>query len=187
MNKLTLARPYAKAAFSYALATDAMEVWQEFLNVLAHLANHKISLDYLLNPVVAGEKKVEFIFAVYKDLSAKASDQSNQLIAIKTKFVNLLEQNGKFQLLTEIAALYKSCYLSHMNKLEVQVYTPHTLDKKTQDAIAQSLTRRYEKTIAIHSIEDASLIAGIVIESHIERIDASLKGKISSMLSNIQL
>lgn len=183
MNKFTLARPYAKAAFSHALATDAMEVWQEFLNVLADLAKHKISLDYLLNPVVTGKEKVRFIFAVYKDLSSKISDQ----LAIKTKFVDLLEQNGKFQLLTEMAALYKSYYLSHMNKLEVQVYTPHMLDQKTQNAIAQSLAQRYKKAVVIHSIEDASLIAGIVIESHLERIDTSLKGKINSMLSNIQL
>ena len=181
MDKLTLARPYAKAAFAYALDTNNLKIWQQCFATLGELTKQKDISAYLLNPLKTKQEKIGFVLDAYVDLSDKKLDQAF------IRLVHVLADKDKLHVLTEIAALYKRHYQSHTNQLEVKIYTPRLLNEQAKQSITRALAQRYHKDISISLIKDQSLIAGVVIETDIERIDASLKNRIHTMLKHIQL
>lgn len=180
MDKRTLARPYAKAVFLHALAQNKLDAWQNFLQLASFLLQQKEAQDYLYYPNIEKNKKTAFVLNVYQSIAKQKPEESY------TRFIQLLIENKKLPILAEIAHLYRYHYLNHRCQMEVTVRTPHDLDETTKSSICALLATRYQKNITIHTVEDTALIAGLVIETDVEYIDASLKGAVETMLERIQ-
>ena len=181
MDKQTLARPYAKAAFSCALTQNQLGAWQQFLQAIAQLFAQKAVQDDLNDPTTGKIQKAQRVYALYCDIFG-ANLQANH-----AHFIQLLIQYKKLHILAEIAHLYRQYYLHHTQQIEVIVRTPYRLDQNAKDTLRQVLAKRYhKKEVCLEVVTDTGLIAGLVVETRAERIDASLQGRINAMLEQIQ-
>ena len=87
---ITLARPYAKAAFEFAKGESAVDQWSQDLLVAAGLAQTEEILNYFGRPDVLEDDLVRLV-------SGENSTQHYQ------NFVRLLAQNDRLSLLPEVA------------------------------------------------------------------------------------
>src|SRR5579862_5132829 len=92
----TLARPYATAAFEYALQKNALPSWDGMLASAALLAKDKDVLSLLASPTVPKKKMADFFCDV---LSAVLDPE-------KRNFIRLLAENHRLSVLPEIAGLF---------------------------------------------------------------------------------
>lgn len=60
-EKKTLARPYAKAAFQYALSGDDLDKWSLMLHTAAEMVNNNKVHKVVANPSLSKEKELVFL------------------------------------------------------------------------------------------------------------------------------
>ena len=94
---LTLARPYARAAFSLARDADAMPAWSNAFAFAAQVAADPRVASLLRNPRLTHAEAV--------DLLSPGTDQDGAADGVFTRFLALLAENRRLPLLPEIAGL----------------------------------------------------------------------------------
>ena len=95
-ENVTLARPYAEAAFQLAKNGNALAAWSQSLANLAAIARNSDVEAYISNPHLAAEQRTSlFIGKAGESLSA---DQEN--------FVRVLVDNERLAVLPEIRDLF---------------------------------------------------------------------------------
>lgn len=65
---ITIARPYARAAYEYAVEHNVVAAWQVMLDGLAIIAKDKRVRRYLVHPEVTTEQASEIFFVIGKEL-----------------------------------------------------------------------------------------------------------------------
>jgi F-type H+-transporting ATPase subunit delta len=76
----TIARPYAKAAFQFAVADNALEAWSKVLADFALIASDEQVKALLLKPQLTSEQKVE-VFTTVSEQSV-SEPQKNLLVQL---------------------------------------------------------------------------------------------------------
>ena len=88
----TLARPYAKAAFEYALEKSALAEWAAQLTTLAAVVEHEGMAQVLVNPELTNEQQASTL-----------SDVCGENIGAELKnFISILAANKRLILVPEI-------------------------------------------------------------------------------------
>jgi F-type H+-transporting ATPase subunit delta len=172
---LTLARPYARAAFS--IARDALQsepaAYASWSNALAFAS--RIAAD----PQVAaslGSPKLTNAGAV--DLLA--IDDASEAVR---NFLAVLADNRRLGLLPEIAGLFEELRADAERVVKARVTSASALGNGELDGIKAALKKRFGRDVEIETAIDASLIGGAVIDAGDVVIDGSLRGKLSRLQS----
>ena len=98
----TLARPYAKAAFSLAQDSGALESWQGMLLVASQIAGDTSVAGVLDNPLVSPAQAVDL-------LTAAGGDRFDERFRA---FLGVLGANRRLPLLPEITSLFRRLKLA---------------------------------------------------------------------------
>jgi F-type H+-transporting ATPase subunit delta len=77
-ESLTIARPYAEAAFKIARELDALPAWSDALSRLASVAATQTARDFIGNPKV----DVAQVAAVIADTAGTLSDEQRNFVAV---------------------------------------------------------------------------------------------------------
>ena len=96
MEKTTLARPYAKAAFAYAEEQQNAKAWSQALWIAAQICLDTQAKQLLEDPRINDEQRFDLFYAVGKTYFNDA----------QTNFLKLLIENKRTTLLPEISALF---------------------------------------------------------------------------------
>ena len=167
-QSLTLARPYARAAFSLAQDAGSLPAWSDALAFAARLAADPQVAGLLGNPHLTDADAVTL-------LSPEGADE------VFGRFLALLAENRRLPLLPEIAALYDELRFDAERVVKARVTSAIELPAGELETIKQALARRFGRTVEIETAVDASLIGGAVIDAGDVVIDGSLKGKLSRL------
>lgn len=97
----TIARPYAKAIFEYALAVNKLSQWSEILQVLAVSVMNDAVTQFITNPETTEEQHQELLMTPF------ANSGINELKAIEN-LVSLLAKNKRLLLLPDMKVLYEA-------------------------------------------------------------------------------
>lgn len=167
---LTLARPYARAAFSIArdAGGDAMASWSQALGFAARVAADAQVAALLGNPRLADDDAVALL----------SPDGAGDLFA---SFLALLADNRRLVLLPEISGLYDELRAEAERVVRATVTSALELAPGELDTIKAALERRFGRDVEIETAVDASLIGGAVIDAGDVVIDGSLRGKLSRL------
>ncbi len=168
---LTIARPYAKAAFEYACEHEAIADWGLFLQRLDFVVRDERAADFLSNPQILKQQKVEFLEFLAGD---KISPEQKH-------FLKILAQYGRILCLPALADLYDQYAKKQQNLLDVEVSTPYPLDESEKQNLQKALEIRLGKSIAMSVIEDKDLIGGAVIRAGDFVIDGSIRAKLKRL------
>ena len=167
---LTLARPYARAAFALARDGGRYAEWSNALGFAARVA---------ADPQVAlllGHPKLSQADAVTL-LSPDGADEAFG------RFLALLADNRRLSLLPEIAGLYEDLRNEAERVVKARVTSATALTAAELETIRSALKKRFGREVEVESAVDETLIGGAVIDAGDVVIDGSLKGKLGRLQS----
>lgn len=167
---LTLARPYARAAFSLARDAGDYAAWSNALGFAARVAADPQVAALLGNPKLSHADAVTL-------LSPDAAPQHFG------NFLALLADNRRLALLPEIAGLYEELRAEAERVVKAKVTSAAELPAGELDTIKAALAKRFGREVEIETAVDESLIGGALIDAGDVVIDGSLRGKLSRLQS----
>ncbi len=169
-QSMTLARPYARAAFASARADNAMTAWTDALGFAARIAADPQVAMLLGNPKLTAASAAQL-------LSPQEPD------ANFGRFLALLADNGRLLLVPEIAGLYEQLRAEAERVVKATVTSATLLPPAELDTIKAALRRRFGRDVDVDTAVDERLIGGAVIVAGDVVIDGSLRGKLERLQS----
>ncbi|MGO9717426.1 MAG: F0F1 ATP synthase subunit delta [Steroidobacteraceae bacterium] len=170
-DRATIARPYAKAAFEYARAANALAEWSRGLRLAAEIVADERVAALLNNPRWTPASLAEFIGGI----AGVGLDPAMQ------NFVAVLAENRRLALLPEITAHYEVLRAQIENTVDVEVISAVPLDAAQADKLRQALDKRLKRRVRMQNRVDATLLGGAVIRAGDLVIDGSLKGRLERL------
>ncbi|RPE75839.1 F0F1 ATP synthase subunit delta [Vulcaniibacterium tengchongense] len=165
---LTLARPYARAAFALARESGRAQAWSQALAFAARVAAEPQVRSLLGNPQLAAADAVGLLVI----------DGADEAFV---RFLGLLADNRRLALLPEIADLFEEQRLESERVVKAKVTAAAELPGAELDAIKAALRKRFGREVELETAVDPSLIGGAVIDAGDVVIDGSLKGKLERL------
>ena len=165
---LTLARPYARAAYQASRDTGSTGDWSQALAFAARVAVDP-QVDGLL-----GDPRLSRADAVTLLSPEKASEAVSG-------FLGLLAQNGRLKLLPEISGLFEQYRAEADHVVRARITSAAKMSQAEVDTLVTALKRRFGSEIEVEMGVDESLIGGAVIDAGDVVIDGSVKGKLARL------
>ncbi len=175
-NLTTLARPYAVAAFEYALSQDILMPWQLFLQKAAEMAKQKDILKWLTHPFITKSQ----LLGLFEELL-----QPYLINLQQNNFLKILAENKRLILFPAIANLFAELKAQHEKIVDVNIISAVPLQENYQQKIAASLTKRLQRQIELTYEVDPSLLGGAIIRAGDLVIDGSVRGKLNRLLDSL--
>jgi F-type H+-transporting ATPase subunit delta len=174
-EKVTIARPYAQAAFATAREQGDLKGWSELLQCAAAVAADEGMAAVIANPRISDEQLVTLFLEL---CGAGTKDAGKNMIRV-------LADNGRLDVLPEIAALYEEMRAEAEAKVEAQVISAKALSESQKSALAAALAKRLGREVSLVCSTDESLLGGAIIRSGDMVIDGSVVGKLDKISSQL--
>jgi F-type H+-transporting ATPase subunit delta len=168
-DKLTVARPYAKAAFAEAKGGKHLGPWSASLRTAAAVVQDPRVQNLLGNPAVSTPELAKLVI----DLAGPQLDQQGR------NFVQTLAQNRRLAYLPEISTLFDELKDEAEGVIDVTVTSAAPLDNSQRQTLSAALERRLERQIRLHCETDPSLIGGAVLRAGDLIIDGSVRSRLN--------
>lgn len=168
---ITLARPYANAAFGYAAEQNALGDWLRQLQLAASVAGNDKIKSVIASPSLTSEQQADTLIALCgDDLSAKVRN-----------FIHALAANKRLPLLPEIATLFEQLKTQRENSVKVEIASAFPLDDAAAERLAQALRGKLQREVTINTVVDKSLLGGVLVRSGDVVIDGSVRGRLEKL------
>jgi len=167
-DRLTIARPYARAAFEGAQANKRLAPWSEALHVAAVVVNDPRVRTLLGNPHVTPEELAQLLSSI----AGPGLGQQG------INFVRTLAANRRLGYLPEIARQFDTLKDAAEGVADVAVTSAAALDEARRTRIAAALERRLKRRVRVHCEVDPKLVGGAVLRSGDLVIDGSLRTRL---------
>lgn len=168
-SALTLARPYARAAFTLAREQQRLDAWSQQIGFAADVADNATVRSLLASPAMTADTAI-ILLAPDGDLDPEFS-----------RFLRLLEANGRLSLLPEIAQLYEKARAEAEGVVNVTITSATELEAAEVETLSAALRRRFGTDIALTRAVNPDLIGGAVIDAGDVVIDGSVRSKLERL------
>lgn len=172
---LTIARPYARAAFEVARETSEQDQWLRWLGRLAELAQVSVIRDLFQSPQATPGQRIEVLVAL------AGQDMPRRL----RNFVQTLAFNNRLDALPAISQTYEQLLAESNATVSVTVTSASTLDESHREALLHALGRRLAGQIEATWMTNPDLIGGVVIQVEDKVFDASLKTRLARLAHTV--
>jgi len=168
----TIARPYARAAFSCALdAEEGLQKWSRMLGLLAAVSSEPVMSACLDNPVLSATDEAALLI----DFLDEELDQAGQ------NFVMALSDYDRIALLPSIAELFELLKANHEKTMDVKISSAFEVSEEQQTIISAALTRKLQREVVLETEFETELLGGIVVRAEDTVIDDSVRGKLQKL------
>ena len=168
---LTIARPYAQAAFQFADAHQALKEWSGMLELLAVVAADPEMTALIENPRMTETQLAELFISIGAD---RLDDNCHN-------FIRLLAENRRLKLLPEIATLFEIQRREAEQSIRAELITAFPVTEAQQATVTAALKQRLGRDIELECKTDASLLGGAIIRAGDLVIDGSVRGKLERL------
>lgn len=170
---LTLARPYARAAYAIAREAGAAAQWSDALAFASNVAADP-QVHALLGHPRLGRADAVALLSPPSASGAGASEAFGNFLA-------LLADNRRLSLLPDIAGLFDELRAETERVVKAKVTSAAALPAAELETIKAALKRRFGREVEIETAVDGGLIGGAVIDAGDVVIDGSLKSKLARL------
>ncbi|MBV8497447.1 MAG: F0F1 ATP synthase subunit delta [Gammaproteobacteria bacterium] len=167
-DRLTIARPYARAAFGEARSDQLLAAWSDALAVGAQVVTDPRVQALLGNPHVTPEQLAQLVIGI----------AAAKLGAHGENFVRTLAANRRLGYLPEIAQLFDTLKDAAEGVADVTLTSAAAPNDAQKQRIVASLERRLQRKVRLHCETDPALIGGAVLRSGDLVIDGSLRTRL---------
>lgn len=175
-ENLTLARPYAEAAFAIARGADGLASWSDAMQRLASISARPEMRECIGNPRFTPAQVASLCLDVAG--SGLTLDQQS--------FVRVLVDNERLSVLPEMAQIYEELRSAHEGVRDADVSAAFPLDDAALAELVAGLEKRFSCRIRAGVRIDPELIGGVRIAIGDEVIDASVRGKLAAMATALK-
>jgi F-type H+-transporting ATPase subunit delta len=172
MEPLTLARPYARAAFELASERRALAEWATKLAFAAEVADDAQTAPLFGDPRIAP--------AQLASLFLPEGESADSPFA---RFVGTLAENQRLRALPEIAALFEQLKREAEHVLKVRVRSAAPIGADDAARLREALKRRFNRDIELEQALDPTVMGGAVIDAGEMVIDGSVRGRLARLES----
>ena len=168
-DRITIARPYARAAFEEARAKQRLAPWSEALQVAAEVVRDPRVEALMGNPHVTPEELADLVTSIAgKPLGDEGAN-----------FVRTLAANRRLAFLPEISTIFDSLKDDAEGIADVTVTSAAALNQAQQQKIAGALEKRLQRKVRLHCAIEPRLIGGAILRAGDLVIDGSLSTKLA--------
>lgn len=172
---------YAAALAELSQTNNDLEKINQDIEGLGELLNNKELYDFLVSPVIDGDKKKSILKTLAED--AKFSD-------VTVSFLNLLVDKKRIEIIKDVVKEFEAIYNDITDTQVANVMSAVKIEKPQLALIAKKIQSLCgAKNVRIKNIVDPSLIAGFIVQygkDGSRYIDMSVKGQLDRLASQFQ-
>lgn len=181
-ENLTLARPYAEAAFQLAKNANTLSTWSGSLAQLAAVTGSPEMVESIGNPRMTPDQ----LTTLCLDTLSDGSKTSGALTADQKNFVRVLVENQRLSVVSEISSQFDQLKHAHEGIKDAEITSAFALDETTLKTLVADIERKFGCQVQATVKVDATLIGGVRIAVGDEVIDASVRGKLAAMATALK-
>ena len=167
----TLARPYAKAAFEYAVDHNQLVPWYEQLATAAAVSADETMAGVLNDPSLTAAQ-----------LAGKLADVCGEALSAELRnFIAILASNKRIALLPEIYTQFAQYKANREKTVDVDVISAFDLAENARNRLAEVLGNKLERQVEVRTSTDSNLIGGVLIRAGDLVIDGSVRGRLNKL------
>ncbi|MGR8919793.1 MAG: F0F1 ATP synthase subunit delta [Gammaproteobacteria bacterium] len=174
-EKLTIARPYAAAAFEYASEHNDVDGWAALLNRLAEAVSEPALAAVIGHPKVSRESLLGLLGEVLGE----------SLEGARRNFLETVIDAERLDIAPQIAELFERRRADAAGVVSVEVISAFPLTDAERQKIDAAVQKRLGRSCEVESEVDSSLIGGAVIRIGDEVIDLSLRGRLAALAQQL--
>jgi ATP synthase F1 delta subunit len=168
-------RLYARSLFEAARDAGRLETVHEQLGDFAAAIGEVPELRGLLeNPELDPQQKAGVLAEILGD--------ADELLR---NFVQLVSEKGRAGEIEEIYRELDALVAAEQKRLTVELTTAYELSDEEADSILKKIEQSSGRTVEATRIVDPSLIGGIVLQVGSQRLDASVRGRLNRLRSEL--
>jgi len=169
---ITVARPYAQAAFDEARELGELKSWSDMLQSLAQAVINPEVRAIITSPRIIKSQLVDLMLAL---------TGGDKVSEIQQSFVKLLIEGQRLTLLPEIVILFEIMRAEAEKNVDVLVTSAFDLSEVQKQKISEALQKRMGREIRLSCETDRKLLGGIVIRAGDKVIDGSARTHLSEL------
>jgi F-type H+-transporting ATPase subunit delta len=171
----TVARPYAKAAFDFAVEHQSVDRWQQMLAFATEVASNEQVAELLSGAVAPEALSAQFI-AICGD----QMDEAGQ------NLVKVMAENKRLPALPDVLAQFIQLRAAHDATADVEVISSTTLSDEQLTKISAAMEKRLSRKVKLNCKIDKSVLAGVIIRAGDMVIDGSVRGRLERLTDVLQ-
>lgn len=168
---ITVARPYAQAAFDEAQKLGDLKGWSEMLHAAAQAVEQKDMQAIITSTQVAAAHLNDLMIAVC----------GGKLSVTAQNFIKLLVENKRLIVLPQILEMYETLRAEAEKSIDVVVTSAFELNEAQKQKIAAALKVRMGREIKLSCETNRELLGGVVIRAGDKVIDGSARTRLSEL------
>ncbi|WP_019000558.1 F0F1 ATP synthase subunit delta [Succinimonas amylolytica] len=173
-DDLTVARPYARAAFSYADENNALDSWKSYLTALSALIENSGIADKA--DVMSADDTVKYA----SDILMEYMDEK------QTNFFRLLLENKRLKLVPYILSEYLNYVEAKNNSVCAVVTSARPLTENVLASIKEKIQQKFKvSSVVIKTATDPSLMAGFTVKVKDQVFDASIRTRLNRLIVSL--
>jgi F-type H+-transporting ATPase subunit delta len=172
---VTVARPYAKAAFDFAVEHQSVDRWQQMLAFAAEVASNEQVED-----ILSGALAPEATAAAFNAICGDQLDEAGQ------NLVKVMAENGRLQALPDVLAQFTQLRAAYDATADVEVISANTLSDEQLSKISAAMEKRLSRKVKLNCKIDKSVMAGVIIRAGDMVIDGSVRGRLERLADVLQ-
>ena len=174
-NLTTIARPYAKAAFDFAVEKQQLTQWSEMLAFAAEVTNNE-QIHELLTSSASAEKLAEIFIAI----CGEQFDEYGQ------NLLKVMAENGRLRAIPDVFEQFVALKKEYEKNIDVEVISATELSEQQLSDISSKLEQRLERKVQLNCSVDETLLGGVVIRAGDLVIDNSVRGRLNRLSDALQ-
>ena len=168
---ITVARPYAKAAFDFAVEHQSVERWQDMLAFAAEVTKNE-QMAELLSGALAPETLAESFI--------EQLDENGQ------NLIRVMAENGRLNALPDVLEQFIHLRAVSEATAEVDVISAAALSEQQLAKISAAMEKRLSRKVKLNCKIDKSVMAGVIIRAGDMVIDGSVRGRLERLADVLQ-
>lgn len=173
-----VSKVYGEALFDFAKGSNSLDkMYENALDIINVFNINGEVLDFLLNPKITDDQKIEFLNTLFSKLDNKKI----------LEFLSIIIKKGRQKEIVPILKHFTHLTLKDKNIGEATVFSAKELTDTQKNALEQKLisTTSFDKFIVDYNV-DESLIAGLKIKIDDKVIDTTYKTKIFDISKSLR-
>ncbi|HEV2614197.1 MAG TPA: F0F1 ATP synthase subunit delta [Gammaproteobacteria bacterium] len=168
-HQKTIARPYAKAVFEFALEQKKLDNWSTTLKLLAMIAENPAMQSLYSDPNISPEE----LSSIFLGISGKDENTKN--------FILILNHYDRLSLLPQISELFEEAKAEYEKVSTVFVTSAFPLEDSIQKKLKASLEIRLQHEVIMDYELDKNLLGGAIIRAGDWVVDGSVRAKLEKL------
>ena len=168
---VTIARPYAEAAFKLAAESGNYAGWSDMLALIEAVVRDENIAPRIGDPSVDARTLESVLLGI---LGAKLDGHGRNLVQV-------LIQNGRLDIVSQIKALYEERRREHEGVVEAKIISAMPMSDDQVRQLLATLEAKFGRKVNAQVEIDPELIGGAKIVVGDKVIDATVRGRLDAM------